>query len=365
MLTAAHRVFQSILLRMTGRLLRGETHGDIRPFEQLLPGLATVAEGGTVDGGNPPQAGAREAGLLRAAVALARPEDEDGGVDLCDEKVGVSVRALFDQLLCSNSVQLLKPLLLHGSKQLCETIGWCGRLESRPCAWRVGAQCAPIVCMPVPTPACLPHGWQSACRANPDPHRSPLTFQPHPNPHLTLTLTRTMSCQLLLKKRVSRSDMETGGYLREISANLCEALGLNSAWVAEEDSQLFVTAQEADKVRGVLEERAHLRKPVLADDGKTVSVSVDYPKRLAEIWKRERTKLCIFPHGVVEIAFAVDAAGISKKAISCTTVCARHHQQPPLAHFAGERRGSNAGSRTPATSRTATPSRRRCTWPTS
>lgn len=118
-------------------------------------------------------------------------------------------------------------------------------------------------------------------------------------------------------------------------------------------------------MRGVLEERAHLRKPVLADDGKTVSVSVDYPKRLAEIWKRERTKLCIFPHGVVEIAFAVDAAGISKKAISCTTVCARHHQQPPLAHFAGERRGSNAGSRTPATSRTATPSRRRCTWPTS
>ena len=68
-------------------------------------------------------------------------------------------------------------------------------------------------------------------------------------------------------------------------------------------------------MRGVLEERAHLRKPVLADDGKTVSVSVDYPKRLAEIWKRERTKLCIFPHGVVEIAFAVDAAGISKKAI--------------------------------------------------
>lgn len=83
-------------------------------------------------------------------------------------------------------------------------------------------------------------------------------------------------------------------------------------------------------MRGVLEERAHLRKPVLADDGKTVSVSVDYPKRLAEIWKRERTKLCIFPHGVVEIAFAVDAAGISKKAISCTTVCASITNNPLL-----------------------------------
>jgi hypothetical protein len=115
--------------------------------------------------------------------------------------------------------------------------------------------------------------------------------------------------------------METGGYLREVSAKLVEALGLNSPWVAHVDRVLFVTAKEADKARGELTKTAHLREPVLGDDGKTVSVSIDFPKRLSEIWKRESTKLCIIPHGVVEIAFAIDAAGISKKAISCTTVC--------------------------------------------
>lgn len=137
------RGFQSILQRMTGRLLRGETHGDTRPFEQLLPGLATVSEGGTVEAGSPSQAGARVAGLLRAAVSLARPEDEDGAVDLHDEKLAVSVRALFDQFLYTNSVCVLRPLLLRGSESLRVTIGgllWAPRVklvrDARRCAAR-------------------------------------------------------------------------------------------------------------------------------------------------------------------------------------------------------------------------------------
>ena len=149
MLTAVHRGFQSILQRMTGRLLRGETHGDTRPYELLLPGLATVAEGGTTEVGNPSEAAARVAGLLRAAVALARPEDEDGVVDLRDANLAVSVRALLDQFLYSNSVYVLKPLLRRGSELLRFTIGkvqWAQRVK----LVRDARQCAACLCQPYP-----------------------------------------------------------------------------------------------------------------------------------------------------------------------------------------------------------------------
>ena len=146
-----NRRFQSILQRMTGRLLRGETHGDTRPFEQLLPGLATAAEGGTTDAGNPPEAAARVAGLLRAAVVLARPAGEDGVVDLRDPKLAVSVRALFDQFLYSNSVYVLKALLRRGSELLRVTIGkvqWALRVK----LVRDARQCAACLCQPYPCP---------------------------------------------------------------------------------------------------------------------------------------------------------------------------------------------------------------------
>lgn len=112
---------------MLHRLLRGETHGDLRPFEQLLPGLATATElgSGAELTRNQPQADARLAGLLRAAAALARPGDnEDGGVALqTNPALQTSIRALFDYFLYRNSVHVLKPLLYHGSDLIRRTIG--------------------------------------------------------------------------------------------------------------------------------------------------------------------------------------------------------------------------------------------------
>ena len=109
--------------------------------------------------------------------------------------------------------------------------------------------------------------------------------------------------------------------MREASAKLVEALGLNAPWVDQQDAVLFDTAEEADKGRDELMKNSHLREPVLSDDGKTVSVSVDFPARLKAIWGWDRSKLCVISGGVIEIAFAIDAAGISKTAISITTVC--------------------------------------------
>ena len=115
--------------------------------------------------------------------------------------------------------------------------------------------------------------------------------------------------------------MACGGYLRGACAKFVEALGLNAPWVDQRDAVLFDTAEEADKGRDELMKDSHLREPVLSDDGKTVSISVDFPARLKTIWSWDRSKLCVISGGVVEVAFAIDAAGISKKAISITTVC--------------------------------------------
>jgi hypothetical protein len=333
--------FAKLHTQMLERLVRGKTLGDRRPFEELLPRAPYSPEDRVQEASmlgkakkeveavrkGKQEAEQRSLGLLRSVVALARPGaelDPDGSMEAMEGPELKSALAFLDFFLFKNRLQILKALVISGSKSLRDAM--CVRPESEhlhsahtsrsPRSARPSGAHSCVstddsrLCIRV----CCSGGFLwSRCVSRFEAERRRFTY-------------------LMKQFFFSRRDLSAGGLLSQLTEGMEQAIGLRDDWVELRNRSLFAPLGQADKEHNVQVKKQHMLPPLLTADGK-VSIAFDTPLRVKELWEWPRSALLVLPPGApVEIIFNLDSAGLNKKGWPCTTGCWSFASKPSALH---------------------------------